>query len=176
MSPSRDISEIIDDMRMLVQDAKAVPLSASVLVPREEMMALISECLQAIPEEIYEARQMAKERSEYLARVELEGEQILEAARSRAEQLISQTELARSARSAARDIILGAKEEAARMRFETEDYLDQRLASFEIVLGNIADEVRAGRERLEVRRKEAAPEPEAPEDEDAFFDQDGSGG
>ncbi len=175
MSSSRDISEILEEMKLLVQDAKAVPLSASVLVPREELMALIVECEKAVPEEIYEARRLGKERAEYLARVELEAEQILETARSRAEQLISHTEVGRSARSAARDIVLRAREEAARMRFESEDYLDQRLASFEIVLGDIVEEVHEGRERLHVRRQETTPAPEPPE-EDGFFDQDGNDG
>jgi hypothetical protein len=43
-----------------------------------------------------------------------------------------------------------ANEEARRLRHEVEDYADQKLASFEIVLDRTLKTVRAGREKLQV--------------------------
>ena len=58
------------------------------------------------------------------------------------------------------------------MRHEVEDFCDQRLGSFEIVLDKLTRTVHAGRERLNigVRREEDVEEPD--DSGSAFFDQD----
>ena len=63
------------------------------------------------------------------------------------------------------------------MRHETEDFCDQRLASFEIVLEKVARTVANGRERLNIRgSRAAAAEPGAEGDDGddggTFFDFD----
>ena len=68
------------------------------------------------------------------------------------------------------------------MRHEAEDYVDQKLAGFEIVLDRTMKTVRAGRERLaSVPRARAQPGDEQQGDEfgddewlagEGFFDQD----
>ncbi|MEJ7724799.1 MAG: hypothetical protein WKF64_10885, partial [Ilumatobacteraceae bacterium] len=59
-----------------------------------------------------------------------------------------------------------------RLRHETEDFLDQRLGSFEILLDKLSKTVGAGRQRLSI----GAPAPVSFDDVDdptkGFFDQD----
>ena len=66
-----------------------------------------------------------------------------------------------------------AESDARRLRHETEDFLDQRLGSFEILLDKLQKTVGAGRQRLSIG---AAPMTLAAGDEDdptkGFFDQD----
>jgi hypothetical protein len=50
----------------------------------------------------------------------------------------------------AQRILDDANEEARRLRHEAEDYADQKLASFEIVLDRTMKTVQAGREKLQV--------------------------
>jgi hypothetical protein len=60
------------------------------------------------------------------------------------------------------------------MRREVEDFCDQRLASFEIVLEKVAKTVTAGRERLKATAepRDEPPAKEATADDGSFFDQD----
>ena len=63
---------------------------------------------------------------------------------------------------------------AAQMRLEAEDYVDRKLASFEVVLDRTMQQVAKGRERLSVHAPthEDLLSPDAEEAEQAFFDQD----
>ena len=70
--------------------------------------------------------------------------------RVQAERMVQRTEIVRQANHVAQRILDDANEEARRLRHEVEDYADQKLASFEIVLDRTLKTVRAGREKLPV--------------------------
>jgi hypothetical protein len=62
--------------------------------------------------------------------------------------MVQRTEIVRQAEHRAVRIVEDAEAEARQMRHEAEDYVDQKLAGFEIVLDRTLKTVRAGRERL----------------------------
>ena len=134
----------------MVQTAKAMPLSASVLVSREELAELLQGALDRMPDELREARWLLKERDEFLAEKEREAEALLEEVRVQAERMVQRTEVVRQANHVAQRILDDANDEARRLRHEAEDYADQKLASFEIVLDRTMRTVQAGREKLQV--------------------------
>src|ERR1700736_4586630 len=134
----------------LVQTAKAMPLSASVLVSREELADLLQASLDRMPDELRQARWLLKERDEFLAEKGREADALLEEVRVQAERMVQRTEIVRQANHVAQRILDDANEEARRLRHEAEDYADQKLASFEIVLDRTMKTVRAGREKLQV--------------------------
>ena len=73
-------------------------------------------------------------------------------------------------------IVEAAETDSRRMRHETEDFCDQRLASFEIVLDKVMRAVQVGRERLNPNLTDHRSAPDAVDKKavDAFFDQDRS--
>ncbi|SHE73848.1 hypothetical protein SAMN02745225_01474 [Ferrithrix thermotolerans DSM 19514] len=172
------VSSILSYAISLVESAKSVPLSSSVMVSREELLDLLYRAVDMVPQEIMEARRLLRDKESYLEGVRLEAEEILEAARAQAETFVSKTEVMRQANLKARHLIQEAKEEASKMRFEAEDYADQRLAALEIALVNTLKAVKAGRERLAI--SVGVREPAKPivgnsgTLEDDFFDQDES--
>jgi regulator of protease activity HflC (stomatin/prohibitin superfamily) len=126
---------------------------------------------------------MLKERQEYLDKTQREGDDILEAARIRAERMVQRTEIVREAQHAARRAVEDARDEARRLRLEAEDYCDQKLAAFEIVLERTIKTVHAGRDKLSATPGPNVTGPHSliagvdqAEDtlagEDTFFDQD----
>jgi cell division septum initiation protein DivIVA len=154
-----------------------MPLSASVMINRDEVLELLEEAIARLPEELRSARWLLKEREEFLAKVQREGDDILDAARARAERMVQRTEVVKAAEQRARSIVETAEAAARRMRHEAEDYCDQKLASFEIVLERTMKMVRAGREKLQATPLSPAELGEAVEAEAddigaAFFDQD----
>jgi hypothetical protein len=158
----------------LIGSARPMPLSASVMINKEEVLDLLGEAIERLPDELRAARWLLKEREEYLAKVRAEGDEIVEAARARVERMVQRTEVVKASEQRARHIVQSAEDEARRLRHECEDFCDQRLASFEIVLERTRKMVQAGREKLQGPAL-VAPEHEAteePEDSQGFFDQD----
>jgi cell division septum initiation protein DivIVA len=103
-----------------------------------------------MPDELRQARWLLKEREEFLAEKGREADALLEEVRVQAERMVQRTEIVRQANHVAQRILDDANEEARRMRHEAEDYADQKLASFEIVLDRTLRTVQAGREKLQV--------------------------
>jgi hypothetical protein len=134
----------------IVTNAKAMPLSTTVRVEKDEMLELLEEALHRLPDELRQARWMLKERQEYLAKVQRDGDEILEAARVRAERMVQRTDIVRSAQHLAQKTVDDAREDARRLRHGAEDYCDQKLAALEIVLERTLKTVQAGREKLRV--------------------------
>jgi hypothetical protein len=170
-----DAEELLRRVADLIAAARPMPLSASAMINKEEVLELLEEAIGRLPDELREARWLRKERDEYLAKMRADGDEITEAARARAEAMVQRTEVVKAAEHRARRIVESAEAEARRLRLECEDFCDQKLASFEIVLERTLKLVASGREKLQatnLARPDADPEPE-PEDE-GFFDQDRS--
>ncbi len=126
-----------------------MPLSASVMINRDEVVELLEEALARLPDELRAARWLLKEREEFLAKVRREGDDILDQARARAERMVQRTEVVKAAEARARQVVEKAEDQARRMRLECEDFCDQKLASFEIVLERTQKLVAAGRAKLQ---------------------------
>ncbi len=169
------IHRVID----IVSMAKTMPLSASVLVSRDELVELLETALERMPDELREARWLLRERDEFMAERQREADALMEEVRAQAERMVSRTEVVRQANQVAQRILDEANDEARRMRHEAEDYCDQKLAGMEIVLERLTRTVQAGREKLAAvgsmpatsAATTSAPA-EEPSVEDGFFDQD----
>ncbi|MDP9403346.1 MAG: hypothetical protein M3P85_08420 [Actinomycetota bacterium] len=134
----------------IVTNARAMPLSTTVRVEKDEVLELLEDALERLPDELRQARWMLKERAEFLAKVQREADEILEAARVRSERMVQRTEIVRSAQHLSQKTVEQAREDASRLRHEAEDYCDQKLAAFEIVLERTMKTVQAGRDKLRV--------------------------
>jgi cell division septum initiation protein DivIVA len=168
-----DVELLLGRVAEMIGNARPMPLSSSVMINREEVLGLVAEALDRLPEELRSARYLLKEREEFLAKVRREGDEILDAARLQAERMVERTEVAREAKKVARHLVDTAEERSRRLQHEAEDFCDQKLAQFEIVLDRTMRTVQAGRSRLQTVSL-VAPEPS---DADAllaaeFFDQD----
>ncbi len=161
----------------IIATARTIPLSASPMINRDEIIELLEEAVNRLPDELRQARWMLKERAEFVAKTRREADEILDAARVQAERMVQRTEVVRSAEQRARQVKEAAESDSRRLRHETEDFIDQRLASFEILLDKVTKTVAAGRGRLQigVSRTQEHAAIEAPQSKDDFFDQDRTG-
>ncbi|HZK52302.1 MAG TPA: hypothetical protein VFD47_12155 [Actinomycetota bacterium] len=144
-----DLIERIEELQVLVEEAKAVPLSSSAVINREEFLELLAQLKQEVPDEIRQARWMSRDRDELLGRARKEAERIIAEAREQRDRLLSRTEIVHAAEREAERITDDAKERAAKMRLEAEDYIDQKLAGFEILLNKTVATVERGRAQLQ---------------------------
>lgn len=158
----------------IIATAPSLPLSSTPRLDRDEIIELLEDALARVPEEIRQARWMLKERQEFLEKTKREADELLGVARQQAERMVQRTEVVRAAEARARQVIDAADEETRRLRNETEDFLDQRLGSFEILLDRLSKTVANGRQRLSIGDQNTDSSLEV-SDETAttgFFDQD----
>jgi cell division septum initiation protein DivIVA len=168
-----DTGARLQQLQEMLDSARKLPMSASVSVNRDEFGALLQDAVDGLPEELREARWLLKEREQVIGRAQHEADRLLETARVRAERMVEKNELVREARRVAEQIVEDAERQAGAMRHEAEDYVDRKLAAFEVVLDRTMQTVVKGRERLQVQTPQTAlPETEVPDDDGAFFDQD----
>ena len=173
-----ELEALLRQVADLVGSARPMPLSASVMINRDEVLELVEEAADRLPEELRQARWLLRERDEFLVKVQRQGDDILDQARVQAERMVQRTEVVRAAQHTARRTVEEAEAEARRLRHEAEDYCDQKLAQFELVLERTLRTVQAGRSRLqgmpggEDHAAPGAPGADAHPPEADFFDQD----
>jgi cell division septum initiation protein DivIVA len=166
-----DVDDRLARMEQLLAEARPVPLSASVMVSRKDFDDLVAEIRNALPEELRQARWIIKEREDLLAQAAREAEQIVADAGVERDRLVSETEVVRAARREAERIVEEAREQSRVLRLEAEDYVDGKLANFEIVLQKTLAAVERGRDRLRGRlASDELAEPGDEEDAGELYD------
>ncbi len=173
-APEIDAQAIIVQVMDMVAGAKSMPLSSSVIVPRDEVLGLLQGALDRLPDELRQARWLLREREEFLAEKAREADILMEEVRAQAERMVQRTEIVRQANTVAQRILDDANDEARTMRHEAEDFCDQKLAGMEIVLDRLTRTVQSGRAKLAAAPVDvtAPVDDAAGAEEDGFFDQD----
>jgi regulator of protease activity HflC (stomatin/prohibitin superfamily) len=154
-----DVQERLDELTVMVEDAKSMPLSASCVLNRTQLLDLIEEIRQLLPESVYRADELLADREAVVLDGRREADRILEQARAQADQMVSEHEVYLAAVAESNALRAEADAETSRMRQETDDYIDAKLATFEITLQKTLQTVDRGRERLRSQMyQELAPE------------------
>lgn len=152
------VHTLLDELADVVTRARSMPMSASCVVHRGEVLELVENVRQALPTEIQQAGEVIEGADAVLDRARSQAEQVVAEARERAQQLVSDQAVVAAATSQAQRVVEDAQTEAARLLAEADDYCDRRLADFEIDLDRLAQQVRRGREKLRTRGQATAEE------------------
>jgi len=181
-----DLATRLEQLEELIREAKSMPLSSSVLVNRDEVLEMIGEIKEAMPEEIKQARWIVRDREELLTKARNEGERIVEQANEEQLRMARKEETVARATAEADRVVSEGEERARVMRSEAEDYVDAKLAQFEISIRKILeasqgstkslnrtlDQVEVGRERLRGPATAAEAEFARPSGESDLFDEE----
>ena len=157
-----DLSARIAQLEDLVRDAKSMPLSSSALLNRDEVLELIEQMKDSLPDEVKQARWIVKDREELLAKARRDAEAMVEQGRQEQLRLASHEAVVQRSHEEAARIVSEAEDEARKLRLEAEDYVDAKLAQLENALqkiledmiatngslSRVIDQVQAGREKL----------------------------
>lgn len=143
-----DVQPKLDELTDLVESARAMPMSASCLVNRGEVLALVDEIRDALPGELRQAQWVLHDRDEVVEEGRREAERIVAAAHQERELLVSEQEVTREADREADRLVADARKEADDLRVEVEEYVDAKLAAFEAELHRTLAAVERGRDKL----------------------------
>lgn len=157
-----DFAALIDELLAIIESAKSVPLSSSVLVSRDEVIDILLSAREALPVELSRAKRLLLERNELWTQAEREANALIDEARSQAAHLVQRTEVVRQANTHAERMISDAQAAAISIRREAEDFIDKKLAAAEIVIDRVARTLAAGREKLQSNIAAATAEAEKP--------------
>jgi regulator of protease activity HflC (stomatin/prohibitin superfamily) len=138
-------------LRELILNARAMPMSASCVINRGEVLAAIDDVIENLPEEIADAQRVIDTSASKVAEGEAEAGRILAEAREHAASLAQHSEVVRVAEQVAERMRAEADHEAAALRREIDEFIDARMASFESVLHKTTSQVRTARARLAER-------------------------
>lgn len=138
----------LDEIVSAVSSARSMPMSASCVVNRAELLALLEEVRQALPSSLAQAQELIGDREQMVEQARVEADRIIGDAHAQRGSLISDTEIARRSQGEADRILAEARAEAEEVRAEADDYVDSKLANFEVVLTKTLGSVGRGREKL----------------------------
>lgn len=138
-------------LRELVVNARSMPMSASCVVNRSEVLQAIDDVIERLPDEFLEAQHVIDQAQAKVAAGQVMADGIIAAARERVGQLAENSEVVQAAQETAAKIHAEAEAEAAELRREADVFIDSRMASFESVLHKTATQVRTARLRLSER-------------------------
>ncbi|MFD3839513.1 ATP synthase F0 subunit B [Streptomyces sp. NPDC058642] len=143
-----DVQKKLDEIVAAVSGARSMPMSASCVVNRAELLAMLEEVRAALPDSLAQAQELIGGREQMVEQARQEAERIISTAHAERGSLISDTEVARRSQAEADRILAEARREAEDVRAEADDYVDSKLANFEVVLTKTIGSVGRGREKL----------------------------
>ncbi|MPV51209.1 MULTISPECIES: hypothetical protein [unclassified Pseudactinotalea] len=149
---------VLDQLNELVSTARAMPMSASALVNRAEVLDLLASARGVVPDQITRADRLVADADAVLAGARAEADRILAEAQARAGVLVSSEAVLREAERRSGELVAQAEATAEKLARDADDYCDRQLAQFEIDLGSIGAQVAAGRARLADRSLPATDE------------------
>lgn len=151
MADRETVEEKLAVLREMIAQARAMPMSASCVINRGEVLGAIDDVIEHLPDEIEEAQSVIDASAAKVAEGEAQATRMIREAREKALQLAQHSEIVRVAEETAERIRTAAEDEAAALRRETDQFIDSRMASFESVLHKTTSQVKTARLRLAER-------------------------
>ncbi|MEY9966362.1 vacuolar-type H+-ATPase subunit H [Streptacidiphilus sp. MAP12-16] len=143
-----DVQQKLDEITATVENARSMPMSASIVVNKAELIAMLAELRDALPTELAQAQQTVQQGDQVVQEARREAERIVMEAQGERGRLISGTEIAMHSQAEADRILAEARTESDEERREADDYVDSKLANFEVVLTKTLGAIGRGRAKL----------------------------
>lgn len=164
---------ILDELVATVEHGRGVPMSASVMVNRSEVLDLLTTARDIVPDQIHAADSIMSEAGDVradahrqakavIAQAHADAETIIEEARAQAVELTSNHEITQAAHAERERIISDAREQADKLGHGANTYSDNVLASLQSTLETALSQVSAGRSEI-ARRSDAQMESGEPD-------------
>ncbi|MFP3915920.1 MAG: hypothetical protein ACLFWM_13660 [Actinomycetota bacterium] len=147
-----ELQDIVEDLIAHLHEAKAMPLSSSVLVDREQFLVMLEKLRAELPDELRAARWMVREREAFIARTNEKAQEIIDKAKTESRRLVSESNIVAEAVEEANILVRRAEGEARRLRLEAEDEIERSLERVENLLSELLGKVHYSREELHKAR------------------------
>ena len=144
-----DVVENLEAAIAAVEEARSVPLSASCVINRSELLQLLDKIKVSFPNDLARAISIQRDKENILEDAHKQADAIIEQAREEVARLVEQTTIVSSARKEANRILAEANTDGEKSREEIDAYIDSRLATLEVILNKTLDVISKGRDMLD---------------------------
>jgi vacuolar-type H+-ATPase subunit H len=144
-----DFMYLLDRLEEALVTGSRVPLMARTLVDEQECLDILDQMRVAMPNEIKEARRVIAERDHILAQAREESERIVRGAETRANRLVEEHTIVRSAQARAIQIEEQGERDAIGIREDADKYAEAVLTRMQERLEQALSSVRNGLRELE---------------------------
>ena len=125
------VLELLSEIEDIVDTASGFPLTGKIMVDSHELLEIVNDIRNALPEEIQQAQWIKNERDRILDEARNEYETIVRDAQNQAETLVSKDEIMAKARSRAEEMMTATEENSRQLKMSTYDYVDGILFDFQ---------------------------------------------
>ena len=143
-----DVKAQLSAIRDLIENARSMPMSSSAVVNRSEVLALLDDLQATMDRAFRESQEVMADREGVVHEGRKQADLIVHEAENERDRLVSDTEVFRMAQHRADEVLAAAATESEALRAEADEYVDGKLANFEITLERTLEAVKRGRERL----------------------------
>ena len=135
-----DLIQLIEEMEDLMDGASTVPFSKKVMVDADEVLEILTEMREALPEEIKQAQWVTEEKERIVTEAEREADAIRKGAQKdaddmnkdaqkRFEALINEHDITKQAEKYGEEIVSEAEQNARVLKMQSITYVDEMLAT-----------------------------------------------
>lgn len=146
-----DILHLIDRLEEILNESRPLPFTHNVIVDEDKILDLIDQMRIAIPDEVKKSQQVIAQRDRILAQAQEEVNRRLELGREKSEQLVERDAIVQSAKARAEEIISQAHNEILTIRQDADSYVLETLTNLEMEIDRALSQVRNG---IQVLKKE----------------------
>jgi vacuolar-type H+-ATPase subunit H len=143
-----NIHEAIDRLEYLIAHSRQIPLTRTVVVDQEEVLACIDDLRLSLPDEIKQARWTLQEQQRLLSEAQAEAARTVSKAGERAQTMIGQHDLVKRAEKQAEAMLREASVKAEETRRAADRYASEVMQSLESQLLRTLATVKKGVETL----------------------------
>jgi hypothetical protein len=143
-----EVEALLEEAIEILAEARPLPMSTTVKVNRDELVHLLEQAQEQLPEEVRAARWLLKEREDFIAKARQEHQALIDEGRAQVSRMVERQQVVKEAEARARRILTEARAEANTLSRQVEEYCDRKLARFEAVLLRTTETVQRGRQKL----------------------------
>ena len=119
------VIEILDYLRDIVEGASKVPITGKVVVDRKEVLELLDQVINCLPDEIKKAQWVLGEKERILAEARKENESVKQETYEMMKKRIENHNIVKEAELRAQEIIANAQRQAKTIRLGSREYADE---------------------------------------------------
>jgi cell division septum initiation protein DivIVA len=148
-----DILHLVDRLEELFNESRPIPLTRNVIVDEDRMLEIIDQMRISIPDEVKKAQQVLAQRDRVLAQSQEEATRTVTLAKKKADEIVARDDIVEAAQSRAEQILAQARADAEVIRREADDYIIEALSALEAELTKLINQARNGIAKLTAERQ-----------------------
>lgn len=126
-----NIVELLEYLQDIVENAPKVPISGKTMIDRKDVLEVIDQIINYLPDEFKKARWIVNERDRILGEAKKEYDSVKEETMEMMRQNVENHDIVKEAKLRAQEIVAAAKRDAKAIRLGSRDYSNEILTDLD---------------------------------------------